>query len=118
MWPIPGFGAIREFAVFDRHVGENGSWVYWSTGEDNGVGRYSPQPTPKFDDRSTYLQFFLNGFSIDGTSNRVIWKDFKSAEYGKPTIKTRRNVFKDKEKKVPCDRPWAFRRDDRLFSLR
>ena len=78
--------------------------------------RYVPQPTPKFDDRSTYLQFYLNGFSIDGTANRVIWKDFKSPEYGKPTIKTRRNVFQDKEKKIPCD--WAFRGEDLLHFLR
>lgn len=109
---------IREFAVFDRHAGEHGSWVYWFTGEAYGDGSYETVPEPKFDDRSTYLQFFLNGFSIDGTANRVIWKDFKSTEYGQPTIKTRRNVFQDKEKKVPCDRPWAYRRDDLLYSLR
>ena len=109
---------IREFAVFDRRAGEHGSWVYWFTGKEYGDGCYKTVPEPKFDDRSTYLQFFLNGFSIDGTANRVIWKDFKSPEYGKLTIKTRRNVFQDEEKKVPCDRPWAFRRDDRLYSLR
>lgn len=109
---------IREFAVFDHHAGEHGSWVYWFTGAEYGDGNYKTLPEPKFDDRSTYLQFFLNGFSIDGTANRVIWKDFKSPEYGKPTVKTRRNVFQDKEKKVPCDRPWAFRRDDLLNSLR
>lgn len=109
---------IREFAIFDCHAGEHGSWIYWFTGEEYGDGRYVPQPTPKFDDRSTYLQFYLNGFSIDGTANRVIWKDFKSPEYGKPTIKTRRNVFQDKEKKIPCDRPWAFRREDLLHFLR
>lgn len=109
---------IREFAVFDRRAGQHGSWVYWFTGEEYGDGRYEQIGVPKFDDRSTYLQFYLNGFSIDGSVNRVVWRDFKSPLFGKPTARTRRNVFKDKEKTIPCDRLWAFRRDDSLNAIR
>lgn len=109
---------IREFAVFDRCIGKNGSWVYWCTGEKYGDGVYKPFDTPQFDDRSTYLQFYLNGFSIDGSANRIVWRDYKTPVFGEPSSKARRNVFKDKEKTILCDRPWAFRRDDRLNAIR
>lgn len=105
---------IREFAVFDRRAGGNGSWVYWYSGKEYGDGCYKSVSEPKFDDRSTYLQFYLNGFSINGTPNRVTWKEIANPSYGKPIPRLRRNVFKDKEKKNPCDRLWAFRREEKL----
>ena len=110
---------IREFAVFDRHAGGEGAWVYWHTGAEYGDGRYETCAGPKFDSRSTYLQFYLNGFSIDGSANRIIWMDFPSAEYGEPAGRPRRNVYQlEQGKRVPCTRPWAFRREDRLDCLR
>ena len=109
---------IREFAVFDRHHKGKGSWVYWSTagGPDKSV--YMDDEKPQYDARSTYLQFYLNGFSIDGSKNRVEWKDFKTPKYGTPTPKTRKNVFLDEKKTIPDDRLWSFRRNDLLDDLR
>ena len=109
---------IREYAVFDHHADKNGSWVYWYTGENYGEGRYEPVKEPKFDDRSTYLQFYLNGFSINGDINRIVWRDFTRPSFGQLAAKRRRNVFKDKEKKIPCDRLWAFSREERLDQLK
>lgn len=79
---------IREFAVFDRGIGKHGSWVYWFTGEGYGDGLYKSVEEPKFDDRSTYLQFFLNGFSIDGSANRVVWRDYKTPFLANPLPKS------------------------------
>ena len=83
-----------------------------------GASGYLPIEFLQFDDRSTYLQFYLNGFSIDGSANRIVWRDYKTPVFGEPSSKARRNVFKDKVKTILCDRPWAFRRDDRLSTIR
>lgn len=109
---------IREYAVFDHHADKNGSWVYWYTGEGFEEGHYEPVKEPKFDGRSTYLQFYLNGFCIDGGANKVVWRDFSKPTYGRISVKWRRNVFKDKEKKIPSDRLWAFSREERLNQLK
>lgn len=109
---------IREFAVFDRHIGDTGSWVYWSTAGGPENSKYIASQTPKYDNRSTYLQFFLNGFSIDGSKNRIEWKDFRHPQFGTPSPDTRRNVFLDEKKTKPDDRLWSFRRNDRLDNLR
>ena len=109
---------IREFTVFDRHMKEDGQWVFWSTAGGQAKSKYQPCDKPKYDDRSTYLQFYLNGFSIDGSKNRIIWKDFKKANYGNVTPNTRRNVFLDEAKTKKDDRYWSFRRHERLDDLR
>lgn len=109
---------IREFTVFDRHYGDNGSWVYWFTAGGAEKSKYIVDQTPQYDSRSTYLQFYLNGFSIDGSKNRVEWKDFKKANYGKVTSNTRRNVFLDEARTIKDNRLWSFRRSERLEDLR
>ena len=109
---------IREFAVFDRHHKNKGSWVYWNTTGGPEKSEYQGFSMPQYDGRSTYLQFYLNGFNIDGSKNRVEWKDFKTPIYGIPSSNTRKHVFLDEQKTIPDDRPWSFRRNDRIYDLR
>ena len=45
------------------------------------VGEVVYQPDPVIDKRSTYLQYFLNGFSMDGTKSKVEWRDIENIDY-------------------------------------
>lgn len=49
------------------------------------VGKVEFQNDPVIDKRSTYLQYFLNGFSLDGANSKVEWCDIESIEY--PNVK-------------------------------
>ncbi len=71
----------------------------------------------KYDDRSTYLYNYLNGFSTDGNNN-IIWVDQVSSvkhELNPPT--SRRNVFEyvgEKKTNKRDTRLWSFSRKNEI----
>ena len=71
----------------------------------------------KYDDRSTYLYNYLNGFSTDGNNN-IIWVDQVSSvkhELNPPT--SRRNVFEyvgEKKTKKRDTSHWSFSRTNAI----
>ena len=74
------------------------------------MGEYEPSNTPYVDNRSSFLQYYLNGFQMDGTPNRIRWIDFTNPDYKEPMKCIRKNTGDKKE--------WAFRRTDDLKELR
>ena len=95
---------IRAYAVYD--IKGNG-YVKLDTRtntdkQDKIVGLYNLQEKPYIDTRSTYLQYYLNGFNlVEGKSTRIIWKDDVREGYGDVKSLLRKNV----EPK----RHWAFK---------
>ncbi len=69
------------------------------------VGEADFQDTPVIDDRSTYLQYYLNGFSMDGDNSRVEWCDIDNPKYPQVNKVSRKNapehewgfIFKNKK---------------------
>jgi hypothetical protein len=112
---------IREYVVYDKKRKGGPGFIKWNTSVDSGtkeldvkgnriMGEYQPSDNPYKDNRSSFLQYYLNGFSMDGTPNRISWKDFKNAKYLEPKPCTRKNTGDD--------RHWAFYRTDDLIDLR
>ena len=56
------------------------------------VGSVHLNDKPVIDTRSTYLQYFLNGFAMNGGDSRVQWCEISNPEYHKPKIETRKNA--------------------------
>jgi len=88
---------IRKYVVIDLNPAHKGkrfielktSWesAEASADKDNfrPVGEVIYHDVPAVDDRSTYLQYYLNGFSMNGEDSRIEWRDIDNAEY--PDIK-------------------------------
>lgn len=70
------------------------------------VGEIELSDGPFVDDRSTYLQYYLNGFSLAGQDSGIRWQDIDNREYPEPKQEVRKNaeehewgfVYKDEEK--------------------
>lgn len=58
------------------------------------VGEIIFSNLPVIDKRSTYLQFFLNGFSMDGPYSRIKWCDLENVEYPDVNKEQRQNADK------------------------
>lgn len=112
---------IREYVVYDNKRKEGPCFVKWNSSADSGtqetdakgqriMGEYEPSSTPFVDNRSSFLQYYLNGFQMDGTPNRIRWIDFTNTDYKEPMKGIRKNTGDKKE--------WAFRRTDDLKELR
>ena len=56
------------------------------------VGSVIMHDKPVIDTRSTYLQYFLNGFSMTCVDSGVEWCEISNPEYHKPKIETRKNA--------------------------
>lgn len=57
------------------------------------VGKIVESPDPLMDDRSTYLQYFLNGFSMGGIDSGVRWQDLPIEEHEyNPEPESRKNA--------------------------
>ena len=56
------------------------------------VGSVIMHDNPVIDTRSTYLQYFLNGFSMNGDDSKVEWCEISNPQYHKPKIETRKNA--------------------------
>ena len=69
------------------------------------VGEIKLSDDPFVDDRSTYLQYYLNGFSLAGQDSDIRWQDIDNREYPEPKQEIRKNagehewgfVYKDKD---------------------
>jgi len=104
---------IRQYAVLDLkermfiELKTSGSIAEASDNEEKfrPVGEVRLQPTPVIDVRSTYLQYYLNGFSMNGEGSKVEWHDIEKPEYFKVKNGIRKNapgpqwgfVFNDKD---------------------
>lgn len=101
---------IREYSVFDHKTKNEchpqGGYVDWNTKaidkNDNKKGSFSVQDIQVNDTRSSYLQYYLNGFSMDGGNNRIEWIDEAKDGYGPVKALLRKNIDQK--------RLWAFKR--------
>ena len=102
---------IREYAVYDLRGKDGGGFVKWDTStihpeaetdsDGNPIkGVYSLEKSTVVDKRSSFLQYYLNGFFLDGTPNRIEWMDFKNPSFGQPSVDYRQNVFSNKKTKT------------------
>ena len=100
---------IRKYVVVD--LKEKKFVELKTTGFDKNdksslVGKIILRDDPIVDDRSTYLQYYLNGFPLAGQSSCIIWQDIDNRECPAPQQETRKNAgehewgfaYKDKEK--------------------
>ena len=85
---------IRKYAVYDI---QKKKFVHLDT--KGGEVNYMLIDDPKFDGRSTYLQFYLNGFPIDGTNSKIEWVPINNPYYGEVDNKSRQNAH---------DHNWAY----------
>ena len=110
---IKGYRAsvlLREYYVYDRKLEK---FVYWDTkgASEGSAGTYRVCDVPKSDNRSTYLQFYFNGFTLKGDDCRIEWVDFKNPVCYEPAEKCRKGFPDD------CygrEREWAFTRTDKI----
>ena len=92
---------IRKYAVFDF---VEKKFVHLDTSGGKEIPEYNLVEEPYFDGRSTYLQFYLNGFSIDGTRSKIEWIDFDSLFDG--------NIKNDKPRQNAPNHRWAYYGED------
>ena len=93
---------IRQYAVLDLkkrmfiELKTSGNFAGASDNEDEfrPIGEVRLQPTPVIDVRSTYLQYFLNGFSMNGNDSRVEWRNLDHPEYHEVKREYRKNAEK------------------------
>ncbi len=101
---------IRAYSVYDVKAGGFADWSTKNTTKEH-PGDYTVNPNPVLDRRSTYLQFYLNGFNLDGKPSRIVWKDFKNPVFGE-VIQSKRQGIKNNN--VGWDYKWSFSRKDRI----
>ena len=87
---------IRKYVIYDIQAHR---FVHLDTSGGEGKPKYILQDEPWFDGRSTYLQFYLNGFSIDGTNSKIEWIPYTNLYDGKVDNKHRQNA---------SDHNWAY----------
>lgn len=91
---------IRQYVVLDLNekkfvkLDTSGNYEKVPDKKDNNnlVGRVCLKDEPVIDTRSTYLQYFLNGFSMNGDDSKVEWCEISNPEYHKPKRETRQNA--------------------------
>ena len=104
---------IRQYAVLDLkkrmfiELKTSGDIAESLDNEDEfrPVGEVRLRPTPVIDVRSTYPQYFLNGFSMNGNDSRVEWRNLDNPEYHQVKREYRKNankhdwgyIYKDKK---------------------
>ena len=97
---------IREYAIFDE---KEGKYVYWDTKKKEY--NYILSDKPIKDNRSSYLIYYINGFTIqEGQMTRIEWVDMMPEVYGKVKETPRKGIiWRDPETKAEKDsREWAF----------
>lgn len=99
---------IREYAIYD--VKER-KYVYWDTKKNEY--NYTLNDEPLKDNRSSYLIYYLNGFTIqEGQKTRVEWIDTNPKTYGEVKSKTRKGIkWRDPDSsqtKQIDERKWTF----------
>ena len=95
---------IRKYVVFDlkKHL-----FIQLDTSFNTDhskspyyIGKAIPSEVPFIDDRSSFLQYYLNGFSINGKGTDVMWQENNPTDYLDVENIARRNAG---------SRKWAFR---------
>ena len=106
---------IRAFSVFDYRLNE---YVKWDSKEKTDGIYHHRKDKPYVDARSQYLYYYINGFDINSGKSLIEWKPNKDVDYDSNPIYygRRKNVFKDKEKKILCKRRWAFSKEALSFT--
>lgn len=102
---------IREYAVYDMKAGKYIHDIHWDS--DSKVTRSILDDKAKKNESSSYLTFFLNGFSLEeGARPNVVWKDILPQPEGDVTPKRRKGIdWRDPlTEKVKDERKWAFSR--------
>lgn len=102
---------IREYSVFDVKKGQYIHDIHWDSNEK--VTNSKIDGEEKKNDSSSYLTFFLNGFSLEeGAAPNVVWKDVLPQPEGDCIPKKRKGIeWRDPVKKSEKDeRKWAFYR--------
>ena len=93
---------IREYAIYD--VKER-KYVYWDTKKKEY--NYILSDKPIKDNRSSYLIYYINGFTIqEGQMTRIEWVDMMPEVYGKvlaEAIRVHENVKEEAESDI-CER--------------
>lgn len=92
---------IRRYVVFDIKQKKYIKLDTTNKRDKRDVGRMVFQDEPYIDKRSTYLLYFLNGFSANAGEPTVFWKDI--AIVGDPKIKDNNHSRQHAE-----DHDWAF----------
>jgi hypothetical protein len=99
---------IRKYVVFDlkKHL-----FIQLDTSfnKDHSkspyfIGKVINSEMPFIDDRSSFLQYYLNGFSINGKASDILWQENDAAEFLNVESVARRNAG---------SRKWAFRCDNK-----
>lgn len=93
---------IRQYAVLDLkerkfiELKTSGNTAEASDNEDGfrPVGRVRLYNEPVIDVRSTYLQYFLNGFPMSGVDSGVEWRNLDNPEYHQVKREYRKNADK------------------------
>ncbi len=93
---------IRQYVVLDLKEKEkqfvelktsgNSDKAFEKKEQYRPVGSVLMNDKPVIDTRSTYLQYFLNGFSMNGDDSKVEWCEISNPEYHKPKRETRQNA--------------------------
>ncbi len=100
---------IRKYVVLDlreKQFVELKTTGFDKKGDSFLVGKIELSDDPVVDDRSTYLQYYLNGFPLAGQDSDIRWQDIDIQEYPESKQESRKNavdhkwgfVYKDKEK--------------------
>lgn len=102
---------IREYAVYDVKAGKYIHDIRWDS--DNKVTRSILDDKAQKNESSSYLTFFLNGFSLEEDAKpNVVWKDTLPQPDGDIVRKRRKGIdWRDPlTEKVKDERKWAFSR--------
>lgn len=87
---------IRKYAVFDIKAGKYVRWIKTANSEE-----YEKDDNPIWDNRSSYLQYYLNGFALDNRNSGIEWIDDDKDGYDEVIPGCRKNVD---------ERKWAFKK--------
>lgn len=95
---------IRKYVVFDlkkhKFLQLDTSFKSNNSKKPYYIGKMLLGDQPFIDGRSSFLQYYLNGFSIDGKGSGIIWQENDEAEYLGVESVTRKNAGSHK---------WGFR---------
>lgn len=103
---------IRKYVVLDLKTGKFLNLDTSNRTDDVGnieekiIGEITQHLEPVVDDRSTYLQYYLNGFAFGGASSVIKWQDANLGDYYEVINVDRRNadahkwgyIYADKQK--------------------
>ena len=107
----------KDFLIYDT---QKRKFLPWKEVQESNKGKV----IKKYNKQSTYLYYFLNGFS----SNSISWVDHSFSNTKQPVQRPRKNVYKFnpspnsenqyefyKDEKIKDERKWSFTREDDII---